>query len=197
MNASRTKLIVALVAILTLSITAVAVAQTGTIQIVEVPGSDSGVTGSATVVPEGEDATLITVRLEGNVDPELNYPGHLHEGTYDQETGQFDFDPQPSYDLNSAVGGVSETRLEVPFEELVTTDYLVAMHLPDGFPGPGAGTDVDGDPYGRAVAAGPIETITEMPNTGGPPFPSVIVTIVAGVALVFVGVFLTSRWRTN
>jgi len=175
--ARKIRLTVGLVAVLILGLSAVAAAQAaGTARLYEVPGSGSGVTGSAAIVPDGEDATLVTVRLEGNVDPGVGYPAHLHEGTY--EDGKFDFNPEPSYDLNSAVGGVSETRLDVPYEELAATDYLIAAHLPTGS-GQGAGTDVDGDSYGPAIAAGPIEA--DLPDTGGPAFPGLPFTVL-GVA---------------
>lgn len=198
MKNARLLLMMALVGVTTLSLSAAAVAQdTGTAQIYEVPGSGSGVTGSATVVPDGEDATLVTVRLEGNVDPGANYPAHLHEGTY--EGGKFDFDPKPSYDLNNAVGGVSETRLEVPFEELAATDYLIAAHLPTGS-GQGSGTDIAGRSYGPAIAAGPIEVGTNLPDTGGPALPSLPATalgVAAAGAVLIVGVRMATPRRGN
>lgn len=164
-----------------------------TAQLVEVPGSDSGITGSATVAPRGEDATLVTVRLEGG-EPGITYPGHLHEGTY--ENGEFDFDPEPSYDLEDAVGGVSRSTLDVPFDELMSTDYLIAMHLPTGS-GQGSGTDVAGNPYGPAVAAGPIEPST-LPDTGGPDLPAnLAVGLLAAAGLVLATrLLLTVRARS-
>jgi len=186
------QVIVALAAVLTLGLSAVAQA-VGTARIYEVPGSGSGVTGSATVVPDGEDATLVTVRLEGNVDPGANYPAHLHEGTY--EGGKFDFDPKPSYDLNDAVGGVSETRLEVPFEELAATDYLIAAHLSTGS-GQGSGIDVAGRSYGPAIAAGPIEVGTNLPDTGGPALPS-LPAIALGVAVAGAVLIMGVRMATH
>jgi len=190
-----------LAAILALGLPAAAFAQeeSATAQFYSVPGSETSVTGSATIAPAGEDATLITVRLEG-YDPDLGYPAHLHEGTYDLKTGKFDFNPKPSYDLSSVFNGVSETRIEVPFEELTATDYLIAAHLPDGYPGQGAGTDVAGNPYGRAIIAGPIQIGAPLPDTGGPALPSATeATLLASavVAALAIAALLAARKRIS
>ena len=108
---------------------------------------ESGVYGKAKITESAVGTTLVAVKLKGELSDEA-MPAHVHPGTY--EDSQFTFDPTPAYhleDVNPA-NGRSVTLLDVPFEDFVAEDYLIAAHLPAA---PGSGEE-----YGAAVVAGPV-----------------------------------------
>jgi len=96
-----------------------------TVQLNEVDGS--GVSGSATLTPNGEQ-TDVNMTLEG---PGLvgNHPTHIHTGTCSN------FDPNPLFPLETVVlqsvdqTGRSVSTVDVSLDELQSGDYVVLVHL--------------------------------------------------------------------
>lgn len=179
--------VVALVLIVS---TASAQSRTASATLIDLGGA-VGITGAAAITETGTGTTRIVLRLSG-VQDGVNYPSHIHPGTY--INGKFDFDPKPVYDLKDAVAGVSDTTLPVPFADFVARDYLVATHLPTGT-GQGAGVDLAGRAYGAAVAAGPVQEVAgTLPATGGGS--RLLTLLLSGAAiLVLLGVALVWQER--
>ena len=81
--------------------------------------NDSGVSGTATLEPDG-DVTVVSLDLEGATG---DHPAHVHEGTCD------DLDPNPAYPLTDVNDeGVSETSIDVPLATLLESPHAVNVH---------------------------------------------------------------------
>ncbi len=81
--------------------------------------NDSGVSGTATLEPDG-DVTVVSLELEGATG---DHPAHVHEGTCE------DLDPNPAYPLTDVnADGVSETTIEVPLADLLASPHAVNVH---------------------------------------------------------------------
>ncbi len=135
----------------------------------------SGVTGKAELHAQG-DATHVVIHLEGGFEQDVEMPAHLHEGTLDE------YDPKPKYPLENVVDGTSESTVEVSLEEILSEDFIVAVHESE-------------ENIANVVAAGQVETAHEddtqqgedvqMPDTGaGGMADSRSSVPVAGLALV-------------
>ena len=81
--------------------------------------NDSGVSGTATLEPDG-DVTVVSIDLQG---ASGDHPAHVHEGTCD------DLDPNPAYPLTDVnADGVSETSIDVPLATLLESPHAVNVH---------------------------------------------------------------------
>ena len=84
--------------------------------------SDSGLSGKATLTPEGSETT-VTVELSGA--PAGPQPSHIHEGTCENPN------PAPAFALENVEDGRAETTVGVSLEELLSGDYYVNVHKSD------------------------------------------------------------------
>ncbi len=136
---------------------------------------DSGVTGTAHLKDMGDGTTHVKIELEG-FEQDVAMPAHLHEGTLDE------YDPKPKYPLENVVDGTSESTVEVSLEEILSEDFIVAVHESE-------------ENIANVVAAGQVEAAHEddtqqgedvqMPDTGaGGMADSRSSVPVAGLALV-------------
>jgi hypothetical protein len=79
----------------------------------------SGISGTATLTPEG-DSTTIRLQLEG---PVGNNPVNIMAGTC------LDFNAQPIFTLSSVDdNGVSETTIDASIDELTGDDHVINVH---------------------------------------------------------------------
>ncbi len=82
---------------------------------------DLDVTGTAVLTRLDDDRTRISVVLSGDAVTEGNIV-HLHDGTCDAP-GDMTLDLEP---INE--DGISETDVDIPFDELLTDDYFINVH---------------------------------------------------------------------
>lgn len=81
--------------------------------------NDSGVSGTATLVPSG-DGTDVTVQLTGATG---GHPAHIHEGTCEE------LDPNPAFPLESvAADGSSVTTVPVALADLTAGEFAINVH---------------------------------------------------------------------
>jgi len=82
--------------------------------------SESGVTGSVTLVDVGQNRTRVDVDVEPGDNPDM--PAHIHPGTC------ADLVPQPKYPLLNVVDGVSSTVVPASLAELLAGDLAINLH---------------------------------------------------------------------
>ncbi len=82
--------------------------------------ADSGVTGTVTFTPDG-DQTTVLVELEGDTSTDP-HPAHIHDGTCT------DFQAEPAYPLENVVDGRSESTVDASIDELLDEPYIVNVH---------------------------------------------------------------------
>src|SRR5215218_5323347 len=86
--------------------------------------NDSGLSGTAELTARGQ-RTEVSMRIDGAVG---EHPTHIHTGTCDN------LDPNPKYPLNNVelntteLVGTSDTVVDVPLEELLSTPHLILIH---------------------------------------------------------------------
>ncbi len=151
----------------------------------------SGVTGTAHLKDMGDGTTHVVIELEG-FEQDVAMPAHLHTGTRDE------YDPKPKYPLENVVNGASESTVDASLDEIVSEDFIVAVHESE-------------ENIQNVVATGEVEaahedeqqseeTPEDMPETGaGGMADSRNSTPVAALALVgavlAAGTFLVTRSR--
>jgi hypothetical protein len=84
------------------------------------PQNDSGVTGTVTLTPRGDERTEVTVEVEAAGYPSM--PAHIHPGTCD------DMVPQPKYPLENVVDGSSTTQIPASLAELLSDTVAINLH---------------------------------------------------------------------
>ncbi len=81
----------------------------------------SGVSGTVTLSAIDEGHTLVEVDVEAA--GHLNMPAHIHPGTCAELV------PQPTYALQSVIGGRSSTAVAAPLEELLAGGQALNIHM--------------------------------------------------------------------
>jgi hypothetical protein len=84
------------------------------------PQNDSGVTGTVTLTPDGDERTEVTVEVEADGYPSM--PAHIHPGTCDNMV------PQPKYPLENVVQGRSTTQIPASLADLVSDTVALNLH---------------------------------------------------------------------
>lgn len=82
--------------------------------------SDSGQTGTATLLPEG-DKTKVVIHLTGGRGGG-DQPAHIHLGRCDN------LDPTPKWSLEPVKEGQSETLLDVPLDTILKQNVAINVH---------------------------------------------------------------------
>ena len=82
--------------------------------------NDSGQTGTATLLPEG-DKTKVVIHLSGG-NGDVPQPAHIHLGRCDA------LDPAPKYPLEAVKEGQSETVLDVPLDSILAENVAINVH---------------------------------------------------------------------
>lgn len=82
---------------------------------------DSGVPGTATFTPEGDDQLMVSLELEDDESAEP-HPAHVHAGTCEK------FDQAPTYPLENVEDGSSETTIDATLADLRGTPLIVNVH---------------------------------------------------------------------
>lgn len=184
----------------------------------------SGVSGSATLSPDGE-TTGVAMELSGD---RLtgDHPTHIHVGTCD------DFDPDPTYPLTTVIldevseAGLSETEVDdVSLPELLDDDHVILVHKSaeelttyfvcgdikrgaetetetEDETGAGGAAEAEVEVVDEAGAAGTDGT-SRLPSSGtglaagnvGPALPGVAAALAALAAASLAGLLLTRRRR--
>jgi hypothetical protein len=80
---------------------------------------DSGQTGTATLLPEG-DKTKVVIHLTGGGG--VAQPAHIHLGRCDN------LDPAPKWQLEAVREGQSETLLDVPLDTILKENVAINVH---------------------------------------------------------------------
>jgi hypothetical protein len=84
------------------------------------PRGDSGVSGTATLTPKGNQ-TQVVLKLKGNTS-NVAQPAHFHTGTCDNLA------PQPKYPLKDVVNGESTSVISATVAELTSSPYTLNVH---------------------------------------------------------------------
>ena len=118
------KLYLLLVMAMTLSLSAVALADEGDMATVEISGKEGyeGISGTATFTDMGDDTTKVVVELEGTP-ADGNHPAHLHDGT------DCSMNKPVEHPLENVVDGMSTTTVDASFDHLVEANYYLNVHL--------------------------------------------------------------------
>src|SRR5512143_3168207 len=82
--------------------------------------NDSGQTGTATLLPQG-DKTKVVIELSG-MPPGAVEPAHIHLGTCDK------LDPKPKWPLQAIKDGRSETVVPVPLNAILKEPTAINVH---------------------------------------------------------------------
>lgn len=82
--------------------------------------SESGVTGTVTLVELDARATRVEVAVEPAGNPDM--PAHVHPGSCDELV------PQPKYPLQNVVNGASTTVVPAGLDELLAGGLAVNLH---------------------------------------------------------------------
>lgn len=82
--------------------------------------SDSGLSGTATLVEQG-GSTTVTVSLS-DTSSTVAMPSHIHAGTC------ANLDPAPAYPLNNVVQGSAETTVDVTIATLLASPFAINVH---------------------------------------------------------------------
>lgn len=82
--------------------------------------NDSGQTGTATLLPEG-DKTKVVIHLSGG-NGDVAQPTHIHLGRCDN------LDPAPRWPLEPVKEGQSETLLDVPLDTILEQNVAINVH---------------------------------------------------------------------
>ena len=82
--------------------------------------NDSGVTGTVTLTPLGDDRTTVVVDVDPAGHPDM--PGHIHPGTCAEPV------PQPKYPLENIRDGASTTEVPVSLDDLLADTVSINLH---------------------------------------------------------------------
>ncbi|MDP8910675.1 MAG: hypothetical protein M3M94_01255 [Actinomycetota bacterium] len=85
------------------------------------PQGAQGQAGKATLLRASEGNTTM-VRINFGKEAAGRQPAHVHEGTCE------DLDPKPKFPLEDVKGGVSETRVPVPLQQLLEGEMAINVH---------------------------------------------------------------------
>jgi len=80
----------------------------------------SGQDGTVTLLGRDDGTTIVRVRISNPGD--VAQPVHVHAGPCAK------LNPKPTYPLSPLVGGVSETHLAVPLDQLLGHNFAVNVH---------------------------------------------------------------------
>lgn len=84
------------------------------------PKGNSGVSGTATLTPKGNQ-TQVVVQLKGDIS-NIPQPAHFHSGTCDK------LDPKPKFPLADVVNGTSSSVIAATVSELTSAQYTINVH---------------------------------------------------------------------
>ncbi len=135
-----------------------------TVSVTLSPVNSSGVSGTAQLVPRGEQTEVILVE---NGEPSgVSEPVHIHEGPCES------LNPKPLFPLHDVENGKSDTVLNVPLSSLTNGRYVINVHQ-------------SASNIGTYVACGPIPGTSppsEIAWTAGPSMPSKRSSLSAAIA---------------
>ena len=121
MRLSRQLLIVPLVAVALVSLGArpdtASAQQAVTVQLS--PQNSSGITGTATLTPMGDQTRVVLTLAGAGAGPE---PAHIHAGTC------ADLDPTPKWPLTSVANGVSDTMVNAKLSDIQASATAINIH---------------------------------------------------------------------
>jgi hypothetical protein len=81
--------------------------------------NDSGISGEATLTPEGQGTRVV---IELNTGQGSAHPAHIHEQACEN------IDPTPSDPLNDVVDGRSDTIVDVTLDHLRSSPHAINVH---------------------------------------------------------------------
>jgi hypothetical protein len=82
--------------------------------------NDSGVSGSVTLTPVGDDRTRVVVDVDPAGHPDM--PAHIHPGTCAEPV------PQPKYPLENVRDGSSTTEVPASLDDLLADTVSINLH---------------------------------------------------------------------
>ena len=107
---------------------------------------NSGISGTGTIVDNGDGTSTITIRMTGYPEGSV-LPEHIHEGVCSGTV------PSVRFPLNDVVNGRSETTVDATLEQLGSEPLYVNVHE-------------SAQNLGRVVACGQLEAVKNMPSAG-------------------------------
>jgi MYXO-CTERM domain-containing protein len=153
-----------------LAATSVAAAQAQSTTLQLAAQNNSGISGTATFTPSA-GALTVDLKLTGaGAGPE---PAHIHPGSCAQ------LDPTPQFTLTSVTNGTSTTSIQTTMAALTSSPHAVHLHK-------------SVDEFSVYVACADI-TPTALPGTGQADSTSGIMSAVAGLGLLGLGLLLRRR----
>ncbi len=157
----------------------VAAADGDTLEVAFGEQSDSGISGSATLL-EQAGKTTVTVSLTG-ASSEVEQPSHIHVGTCET------LDPAPTYPLDNVIDGHSETVIDASIASLLASPFAINVHK-------------SGEEISVYVACADLVASTGgqvMPNTGSPSAGTSALLPLAGAGLIVFGAGLFMMRRRH
>ena len=84
------------------------------------PQNNSGISGTATLTPMGNQ-TRVVLNLQGTPQGG-NHPAHIHAGTC------ANLDPRPAFPLTNVQNGMSETTVNVSIDQIRAAQHAINVH---------------------------------------------------------------------
>ncbi|MCC6630356.1 MAG: hypothetical protein IT340_23485 [Chloroflexi bacterium] len=101
-------------------VTALPVAAQAPVTITLNPQSNSGITGTAVLTPQGTQ-TRVLLTIKGGP-AGVSHPAHIHTGTC------ANLNPRPAYPLSNVQNGTSETLVNASLQQIMASQHAINVH---------------------------------------------------------------------